>query len=217
MECYRRLSKFVRWLSFLAALELKQIDYIYKPINLLKEENLNEEFLKINPLGKVPALVIDGNTLYESLAVLEYLEEKYPDKNPLLPKAASDRAKVRAIALQIIAGIQPLQNMGILKHVSAMYGGHGAANIWAKKVIEDGFEKLEQQLQSTAGKYAFGDTLTIADLCIPPQVYNAKRFGINIDAYPTIKRLDAALQNLDAFKKSHPSVQPDAPDDEKKT
>uniref|UniRef100_A0A915AVY7 maleylacetoacetate isomerase n=1 Tax=Parascaris univalens TaxID=6257 RepID=A0A915AVY7_PARUN len=192
-----------------AALELKGIEYVYKPIDLLKDEHLSEEFLKINPLGRVPALVIDGATLVESFAILEYLEEKYPDKCPLLPKESVDRAKVRAIALQVIAGTQPLQNIGVLKQVSEICGEQKGGNAWAKKWIEDGFERLERQLHMTAKTYAFGDALTLADLCIAPQVYNAKRYGVNVDAYPTIKRIDETLMGLDALKKSHPSSQPD--------
>ncbi|VDK50251.1 unnamed protein product [Anisakis simplex] len=133
------------------------------------------------------------------------------------------RSKVRAIVLedyfnkivypmnsQIVAGIQPLQNLGNVSVIAKLCGNPEIGKAYAKKSIEDGLQKLEQILEKTSGKYAFGDSITMADVCIVPQVYNAIRFGVNMDAYPVIKRIDASLQDIDAIKKSHPSQQPDA-------
>jgi len=146
------------------------------------------------------------------LAILEYLEETRPE-HALLPKDAGDKAVVRAICQEIASGIQPIQNLPILNHV----GGGEKGQEWAKHWITVGFHVLEKMLSKTAGKYSFGDSVTIADCCLVPQVYNARRFKVDLTPFPCIERIDAALMELDAFKKSHPSRQPDTPDAERAT
>ncbi|ETN84948.1 putative maleylacetoacetate isomerase [Necator americanus] len=139
----------------------------------LVEDNNSPEFLAANPAKKVPALVVNGVPLTESMAIMEYLDEVYPDGCPLLPKDPIQRAHSRAIALQIAAGIQPVQNIRILKYVNEQTPGAGAK--WANHWLTDGFKDLEAMLSRTAGIYAVGDKITIADLCIPSIIYNAKR------------------------------------------
>jgi len=190
------------------ALAWKNIDYDYKPVNLIKEggEQHTDSYVSLNPSQLVPSFVVDGAQLTESLSILEYLEETYPDP-PLLPKAAIDRAKVRAIALQIACQIQPIQNLRVLQFV-----GDEKKVEWAKHWIIEGFKSLEAMLLSSAGKYCFGDQITLADCCLAPQVYNAARFNVDLSKFPTISRINEALMELDAFKKSSPSSQPDTPE-----
>ncbi|MFH4977058.1 hypothetical protein AB6A40_003767 [Gnathostoma spinigerum] len=158
-----------------AALELKGIEYECKTINLVENDQVAKEYLRMNPVGYVPTFVHKNAVIFESLAILEYLEEAFPDRQALLPKDPIGRATVRAIALQIIAGIQPLQNLKVLKTINADYGGPSARASWAIRWIERGFEGLEKHLEKTSGKYCYGDEITIADVCLVPQVYNAKR------------------------------------------
>ncbi|KIH58483.1 putative maleylacetoacetate isomerase [Ancylostoma duodenale] len=156
------------------ALNLKKVDYEYKTINLLSKEDLNSpDFLAVNPARKVPALVVDGVPLTESMAIMEYIDETYPGGCPILPKDPIQRAQSRAIALQIVAGIQPIQNLRILKYLNEQTPGSGAK--WASHWLTDGLRDLEAMLSRSAGVYAVGDKVTIADLCIPSIVYNAKR------------------------------------------
>ena len=171
----------VRW-----ALGLKQVTYSAFPVNLLKGEHLSEDFLALNPSGLVPALKVDGKDLTESLSILEWLEESFPAK-PLLPSEPMGRAEVRELAYRIACGIQPVQNLRVMQYYSpdpkvrAEYARH-----WISK----GFEALEARLSTTAGTYAYGNQLTIADLCLVPQVYNALRFQVDISQYPAISRVN---------------------------
>ncbi|EYB98272.1 hypothetical protein Y032_0132g1686 [Ancylostoma ceylanicum] len=191
------------------ALNLKKIDYEYKTINLLSKEDMNSpDFLAVNPARKVPALVVDGVPLTESMAIMEYLEEAYPDGCSILPKDPIHRAQSRAIALQIVAGIQPVQNLRILKYLNEQTPGSGAK--WASHWLTDGLRDLEAMLSRSAGVYAVGDKVTIADLCIPSIVYNAKRWGVDVSAFPTLSKIDAALGEIPEFQAAHPDKQPDA-------
>jgi len=188
------------------ALALKKIDYEYRPINLLKSEQLSPEYLAICPTGKVPALTIDGKTIYESLAILEYLDEARPDTVRLLPADPFLRTQARSLSLEVVAGIQPLQNMAVLKAI-----GEDKRDEWAVRWIRDGFKAIEKQLANTAGKYCVGDDVTIADICLVPQVYNALRFKVSLDDFPIIRRVNEDLLKLDAFQVSAPHCQPDTP------
>jgi len=193
-----------------AVLALKQIPYECKPINLINnggEQHVNEYKL-INPAQMVPSLIIDGNTITQSLAIIEYLEEEFSSP-PLLPKNAVEKAKVRALSLLIAADIQPIQNLGVLNYI-----GENKVQ-FAKHFIEKGFQVLEAMLKSTAGKFSYGDEITIADCCLVPQVYNALRFKVDMNQFPIIKRINDTLMELDAFKSTHPSRQPDTPSEER--
>lgn len=182
------------------------MDYEYRAINLLKQEQVSDEYKKLNPIGQVPALIVDENTLTQSISILEYLEEAFPQK-PLLPKDLFKRAKVREVCEIIGSGIQPLQNLSVLQKI-------GETKMeWGHFYIQKGFVALEQVLANSAGKYCVGDEVTIADCCLVPQVYNANRFKVDMAAFPVISRVHDALMSLDAFKAAHPSQQPDCPED----
>ncbi|KAM9646573.1 maleylacetoacetate isomerase isoform 2-T4 [Trichechus inunguis] len=189
------------------ALVLKGIDYATVPINLVKDggQQFSEEFQALNPMMQVPALKIDGLTIGQSLAIIEYLEETRPAPR-LLPQDPKKRASVRMISDLIASGIQPLQNLSVLKQV-----GKENQLAWAQNVISSGFNALEKILQSTAGKYCVGDEVSMADLCLVPQVANAERFKVELTSYPTISRINKMLLALEAFQVTHPCRQPDTP------
>jgi len=187
----------------------KGIEYDVKPIHLLKKEQISDEYKLLNPMGQLPALIINGNTLTQSISIMEYLEECYPEK-PILPKDPLQRAKVRELCEVISSGIQPIQNLSVLQKV----GDEGKME-WGLFWITKGFVALEQLLSKSAGKYCLGDEVTMADCCLVPQVYNANRFKVDMSAFPTITRVHEALITLDAFKAAHPSNQPDCPEDAK--
>ncbi|XP_023557981.1 maleylacetoacetate isomerase isoform X1 [Octodon degus] len=159
----------------------------------------------LNPMKQVPALKIDGIIIGQSLAIIEYLEETRPTPR-LLPRDLKKRASVRMISDLIAGGIQPLQNLSVLTQV-------GTENQlpWAQKAISSGFNALEQILQGTAGKFCVGDEVSMADLCLVPQVANAERFKVDLNPYPTINRINKTLLALEAFQVSHPCRQPDTP------
>ncbi|XP_075282964.1 maleylacetoacetate isomerase isoform X1 [Opisthocomus hoazin] len=188
------------------ALAMKGVAYDMVPVNLLKDggQQFSPEFKAVNPMQQVPALKIDGITLSQSLAIIHYLEDTRPNPR-LLPLDPKKRAQVRMIADHIVSGIQPLQNLGILKQM-------GEKKLeWAQNCITSGFQALEQILQHTAGRYCVGDEVSVADVCLVPQVSNAERFKVDMGPYPIIIRINKALLELEAFKVSHPSRQPDTP------
>ncbi|XP_057589740.1 maleylacetoacetate isomerase isoform X2 [Hippopotamus amphibius kiboko] len=189
------------------ALALKNIDHETVTINLTKDggQQFSEEFQAVNPMKQVPVLKIDGITIGQSLAIIEYLEETRPTPR-LLPQDPKKRAHVRMISDLLASGIQPLQNLSMLKQV-----GQEKQLTWAQQVIGSGFQALEQILQHTAGKYCVGDEVTMADLCLAPQVANAERYKVDLSPYSTISRINKSLLALEAFQVSHPCRQPDTP------
>ncbi|KAH8271208.1 hypothetical protein KR018_001449 [Drosophila ironensis] len=190
------------------ALTLKEIKYDVKPTNLYKtgtQHAYTEEYKKVNPMQTVPALKIDGHTLCDSVAIMHYLEETRPQPS-LLPQDPVQRAKVREIVELICSGIQPLQNRLILEHV-----GKDKSLEWAQRWISRGFRGLERVLTQSSGKYCVGNDLTMADVCLVPQVFNAIRYKTDLSPYPTIVRLNDDLLALEAFKSCHPHTQPDCP------
>ncbi|XP_060037298.1 maleylacetoacetate isomerase isoform X3 [Erinaceus europaeus] len=191
----------------LPALALKGIDYDTAPVNLIKDggQQFSDEFQALNPMKQVPALKIDGMTIGQSLAIIEYLEETRPTPR-LLPQDPKKRALVRMISDLIAGGIQPLQNLSVLRQVEEQQ-----RLAWAQKAISSGFNALEAILRGTAGKYCVGDEVTMADLCLVPQVANADRFKVDVSPYPIISRINRSLLALDAFQVSHPGRQPDTP------
>lgn len=190
------------------AFALKGIEYEQVPVNLIKDggQQYSSQYKTLNPMQQVPAVEIDGITLSQSLAVIQYIDETRPGRR-LLPEDPQKRAQVRMISDLIASGIQPLQNLYVIQKI-------GAEKVqWAQHFISRGFQALEPILKETAGKYCVGDEISMADICLVPQVYNAERFKVDIEQYPTIKRLNGALQEIEAFRTSHPSCQPDTPDD----
>eukprot|EP00941_MAST-03F_sp_MAST-3F-sp1_P005465 g5465.t1 len=198
------------------ALNLKGIDYTYVPVHLVKNEQMEKEYVSnVNPSHEVPALKIDGHTLCQSLAIIEYLDETRPEQSPLLPRSAADRAAVRQLCDMIAQDIQPVQNLRCLRKLMSWYADDAEEKgkkkmEWGKWVIEFGFTALEAQLKKTSGKYCFGDSVTMADLCLVPQVYNANRFKCDMSKFPTINKVHENLVVLKEFKEAVPEKMPDA-------
>jgi maleylpyruvate isomerase len=196
------------------ALNLKNLPYEYAPIHLLRAggEQLTPEYRQLNPDGIVPTLVDGNETLQQSLAIIEYLDETHPHP-PLLPVAPADRARVRALALQIACEIHPLNNLRVLRYLKhELKVDEEPKNAWYRHWIDAGFATFEETLTRDArtGKLCFGDAPTIADLCLIPQVFNAQRFNVDTARYPTIQRIYDHAMQLDAFARAAPAQQPDA-------
>ncbi|MFC7047743.1 maleylacetoacetate isomerase [Emcibacter nanhaiensis] len=193
------------------ALNLKGLEYENIPVSLLAGEHRNEEYLKLNAQGLVPALKDGGLTLGQSMAILEYLEETRPEV-PLLPADAAGRARVRQIANIIACDIHPLDNLRVLKYLKGDLGiSDEAKEIWYRHWIRLGFEAIEAMLQDGAsGRYCHGDTPTMAEACLIPQLYNARRFNTPLDEFPTILRIEELCNSQDPFIRALPENQPDA-------
>lgn len=196
------------------ALNLKGLPYDYVPIHLLRGggEQFSSAYRKLNHDAIVPTLVDDGHALQQSLAIVEYLEETHPTP-PLLPATAVDRAHVRSIALQIACEIHPLNNLRVLKYLKHTVGvTDDVKDAWYRHWVEAGFETLEARLAGDArtGKLCFGDTPTLADICLIPQVFNAQRFKVDTARFPTIQRIYDHATQLDAFERAAPGQQPDS-------
>ena len=186
------------------ALNLKQVDHERVPVNLLEAEQRAEAYRARNPQGFVPMLEIDGRRLTQSIAIIAYLEATRPDP-PLLPLEPGDAAHVRALALTIACDIHPLNNLRVLKYLSGPLGrDQEARDAWYCHWISEGFEALEAMAAPHAGRFLFGDSPTLADICLVPQIYNARRFEVPLDAWPTLVRADSEAARLDAFAAAHP-------------
>lgn len=190
------------------ALNLKKLDAELIPVNLLKAENFSEDYRKINPNSSVPTLV-DGNvSIYQSLAALEYLEETHPTP-PLLPKEPSARAHVRSIALRIACDIHPLNNIAVLRYLTDTLGiSEEQKNAWYKHWIEERFIALQKILGKDG--FCYGDSPTMADICLIPQVYNALRFECNMQPMGRIMSIYDHCMTLPVFDKASPDNQPNA-------
>lgn len=195
------------------ALNLKGLSYEYKPVHLLKDggQQLSPEYRRLNPNALVPSLVDGDQVLTQSLAIIEYLEELHPQP-PLLPADPAGRARVRAIAQTIACDIHPLNNLRVLKYIKGTLGAsEEAKNEWYRHWVQQGLAALEAMLDSPAtGRYCHGDTPTLADLCLVPQMANARRFDCDLSRVPTLVRIDAACRALPAFADAAPDKQPDA-------
>lgn len=192
------------------ALALKGLDYDYKGIDLRAGAQGGVGFKLLNPQGFVPYL-IDGEVgLNQSLAIIEYLDETYPEPR-LLPDEPVARARVRAAALAIACDIHPLNNLRVLKYLKKPLG-HEQAEIdsWQQHWIEEGFAALEEIAEASAGPYLFGDSPTMADVCLVPQMYNARRVRADLTRLPRLVEIDKALNALPAVRKARPEAQPDA-------
>jgi maleylpyruvate isomerase len=195
------------------ALNLKGLSYDAVPVHLLRDggEQLAPAYREVNPAGLVPALVDNGIALTQSLAIIEYLEEVHP-MAPLLPQDAVGRARVRALAQTIACDTHPLMNLRVLKHLKGPMGLSEEQKMdWYFHWMGEGMKALEAHLErdGDTGRFCYGDTPTIADCCLVPQVYNAQRFDIDLAPYPNVARIAANCADLPAFKAAHPSAQPD--------
>jgi len=193
------------------ALNLKGLAYETVPVHLVKEggHNRRPEFRAINPQMRVPALVAPtGDVLIQSLAIIEYLDETHPEP-PLLPKDPIARAQARAIAEIVGCDIHPLNNIGSLRYLKReLHHEQAAIDAWYHHWVLTGFEALEALVRP--GPYACGGAVTVADLCLVPQVYNARRLNVPLDKFPKIVAIDTACLALPAFDRARPENQPDA-------
>ncbi len=196
------------------ALNIKQLEADHRFVHLVRDggEQHHHGFHKLNPQERIPVLVDGGVTLTQSLAIIEYLEEIHPNP-PLLPGDVADRAWVRSLCGLISCDVHPLGNSGVLKYLESAFKADDAARRqWIHHWVGRGFSALEEMLAKDprVKTYTYGNRITMADLFIVPQVYNAKRFGIDMNAYPTISRIADACMQLDSFKRAAPENQPDA-------
>jgi maleylacetoacetate isomerase len=196
------------------ALNLKGLSYEQVPIHLRRGggEQFSATYKAINPQALVPALEDSGRILTQSLAIMEYLDELYP-KPPLLPTDPADRALVRSMALIIACEIHPIQNLRVLLHLKKdLKQSDDDLNLWARHWIGLGLSALEQLVVSCPeqGKFCFGDTPTLADICLVPQLTNARRFGCDLSVYPTLLQIETTCNALPAFANADPEKQPDA-------
>jgi maleylacetoacetate isomerase len=193
------------------ALNLKGLAYEPVFVHLPRGEHRKPEYAAVDPQALLPTLVDGGQTLSQSLAIMEYLEEKYPQP-ALLPKDAPGRARVRSLSLLIACEIHPLNNLRTLQHLKRALGQtDDQVNAWYRHWIADGFAKLEADLaRGESGRFCHGDSPTMADCCLVPQVFNAQRYQSDLAPYPTVMRIFGACMSLEAFDRAQPSKQPDA-------
>ncbi len=193
------------------ALALKGLAYETVAVDLRSGQHRQDPYLEHNPQGLVPLLEDGERRISQSMAILEYLEERYPHP-PLLPADLLQRARVRSLCALIACEIHPLNNLRVLQHLRTDCGWEeDAVERWYRHWIREGFALLERELRACAGRYCVGDRITMADVFLVPQVYNARRFCCPLDPFPTILRIDRACQEHMAFAQAHPDRQPDAP------
>ncbi|MDQ7981192.1 maleylacetoacetate isomerase [Paraburkholderia sp. SARCC-3016] len=196
------------------ALNLKKLPYEYLPVHLLRNggEQFAGAYRALNHDAVVPTLIDNGNVLQQSIAIIEYLEETHPQP-PLLPGTPAERAFVRGVALQIACEIHPVNNLRVLKYLKRTVGANDdVKDAWYRHWITSGFTALEEHLVASrrSGAFCFGDTPTVADACLIPQVFNADRFNVDMSAFPTIRRINDHAMQLSAFADAAPGAQPDA-------
>ncbi len=196
-----------------AAMHLKGIEYETVPVHLVRDggEQHTREFRRLNPMGQVPVLVDGEQTISDSTAIIEYLEQLHPTPS-LLPESAAEAARARRIAALISSGVQPLQNLSTAVHLKSVLNADAdTVRSWQRHWIRRGFDSLEQILSEREGQWAAGHRCGYAECFIVPQVYNARRFDLDLSDWPEIQRIDSACSTLPAFVAAHPDAQPDAP------
>ncbi|HEV7914034.1 MAG TPA: maleylacetoacetate isomerase [Albitalea sp.] len=194
------------------ALALKGIEYDYIPVHLVKNEQLKPPFADLVPARLVPLLKDGDRLLTQSLAIIEYLDETHPEP-PLLPGDALARARIRALALDVACEIHPLNNLRVLRYlVRDMQVSDDDKNRWFRHWVETGLEAVERQLAGSdaTGRFCHGNTPTLADIVLVPQIFNAQRVDSRLDHVPTVMRVFDECMKLDAFTKTQPSTCPDA-------
>jgi maleylacetoacetate isomerase len=191
-------------------LALKGISYQVVPINLRDPAKDLPEYRALNPQGFVPTLITEEGSLSQSLAIIDYLDSKYPEP-PLLPRASTARARVQAMAQLIACDIHPLNNLRVLNYLRTSLGtSEPQISAWYQHWVHEGLAALEQIVSAYGGTYCFGDQITLADTCLVPQMYNARRFAADLTPYPKLRSIDSHLQSLPAFADSAPEKQIDA-------
>lgn len=196
------------------ALALKGLPYETVPVHLLRDggQQFSGAYRALNPDALVPTLLDDDHALVQSMAIVEYLDETHPQP-PLLPGNALERAYVRGLAQSVSCDIHPLNNLRVLKYLKHTLGASDdVKDAWYRHWVQQGFASLETTLarEGKAGRFCFGDTPTLADICLVPQVFNAQRFQVDLQPYPTIARIFDACMQEQAFQQAAPKAQPDA-------
>ncbi|MGL4543183.1 MAG: maleylacetoacetate isomerase [Polymorphobacter sp.] len=192
------------------ALAVKALSYASKPIDLRTGAQTGIGFTMLNPQGLVPYLIDGDIGLNQSLAIIEYLDEAYPAP-PLLPADAIGRARVRAAALTIACDIHPLNNLRVLNYLKGPLGvPPESVDLWVEHWIAAGFAALEETAANSKGRYLFGDSVTLADICLVPQMYNARRIRADLTPFPALISIDKRLNALASFRNARPEAQPDA-------
>lgn len=188
------------------ALNLKGIDYDRQSVNLATGEQKQAAYRSLNPQGFVPMLEIDDLKLTQSLAIAVYLDQKFPDP-PLMPRDPADGAHVRALAMTVACDIHPLNNLRVLKYLGGTLGAtQEERDAWYAHWVTEGLAALEALAAPRAGAFLFGDAPTLADVCLVPQLYNARRFAVPIAPYPSLRRADESASAHPAFAAAHPDV-----------
>ena len=189
------------------ALNLKGVDYESRPIDLREDEQKSDAYRELNPQGLIPMLEIDEHRLTQSLAIINYLDLRYPNQ-PLLPASAAERAHVVAMAMAIACDIHPLNNLRVLKYLkNELDHSQEEIDAWYVHWIREELPALEAMAAPGAGQFLFGNAPTGADVCLVPQLYNARRFNVPLDDYPTLLRAEENANNLEAFAAAHPDRQ----------
>lgn len=194
------------------ALACKRLDYTPHYVSLPKMEHRAPSYRALHAQGLVPLLIDGDRSLIQSMAIIEYLDEVYPEP-PLIPNDVEGRAYVRAVSQIIGCDIHPLNNVRVLKHIQAQFGADEAAtNAWYRHWIAEGLGGLETYVAGArlSGQYCYRDAVTMADICLVPQIFNAQRFGCSLDDYPILNAIFARCMALDAFSATQPSKQADA-------
>jgi maleylacetoacetate isomerase len=189
------------------ALNIKGVDYESRSVNLAEGAQKGDEYRALNPQGLVPMLEIDGLKLTQSLSIIMYLASRFPEP-PLLPADPGEAAHVRGMALAIACDIHPLNNLRVLKYLKGeLAQPQESVDAWYRHWITEGLAPLEAVAAPRAGAFLFGDAPTIADICLVPQLYNARRFAVALDDFPTLLRADASANALESFAAAHPDRQ----------
>ena len=189
------------------ALNLKGVDYESRQVNLVEGAQKSDEYRALNPQGLVPMLEIDGHRLTQSLAIMVYLDQRFPEP-VLMPRDPADGAHVRAMALSVACDIHPLNNLRVLKYLTGPLGiREEQKNGWYAHWVNEGFAALEAMAAPRSGEFMFGDAPSLADVMLVPQMFNARRFNVSVDAYPTLVRADANACRIEAFAAAHPDRQ----------
>ncbi|EKO3930099.1 maleylacetoacetate isomerase [Vibrio fluvialis] len=194
------------------ALHLKGLEYTHCPVHLVKEggEQHSAAYHQLNPSELVPTLIDDGVTLSQSLAIIEYLDDVYPQM-PLIPRSGHKKYQVLSLAHDIAMDIHPINNLRVLQYLSNELAVNDEQKAeWYRHWVQVGFAAFEEKLNTRAGAFCVGDELSLADVCLVPQIYNAERFSVDMTPYPQIQRITQSLRAIPGFIKAEPENQPDA-------